>query len=280
MEYNNELCRNLISAIVDTYNIERKKCSNTNSRISFIGIKFLKLFSSEKLKIAIGIRNNDFVFRVKAKQLNSRSKNPQKRIIKAFNVSELIFSDLLQIINLVQKLESENLIILSNELKCNTFPNFDKDEEDNISYININNHKIVEYVKENYYAQIIPTTTLIDIANNDFKTIEQRRFEEQLDEAKKSTCWSRIAAIGAILSLLFTLCHNCCNKQYNSGNVNTTVSAIGEHETVSFDSDRVLLADNFNTTMFQEEVKLTFNLQQIPFKSNYPTKLICTDCHN
>ena len=257
MEYNNELCRDLISVIVDTYNENYEKCKKSKSRVSCIGIDFVELFSSEKLDIQIGERHNDFVFRVKGEQLNSRSKNLRKRIIKASNVSNLVFSDLLQVINLLQKLENENLIILSNRLKFDRFPRFDEDEENNITYININNQKIEEYIKENYYAQIIPTTTLIDIANNDFKSIEQRRFEEQLEEAKDSTCWSRIAAILAFFTLAITFFQTCCNKQNNSEQLNSIITAIKEHKTVSIDSVKVLPADTFNVNVIQPKAKPT-----------------------
>lgn len=57
-----------------------------------------------------------------------------------------------------------------------------------------------ETVSRYYNCRIIPSAQLIDIRENGFKTLEQRRFEKQLEEAKKSTCWSRIAAIVAVLA--------------------------------------------------------------------------------
>lgn len=249
MEYNNELCRNLIRAIVDTYKENYEKCSKSSTRVSCIGIDFKELFSSEKLDIQIGERYNDFVFRVQGQQINSHSKILRKRVIKALNISELVFSDLLLIINLLQKFENENLIVFSNRLKSNVFPNFDNDNGNNISYLNINNHKIEEYIKENYYSQIIPTTTLIDIAENDFKTVEQRRFDEQ-------NCSTWIGIVTAIvIGIMSPILSKCISEKGEQEKIEQIVNAINKQKTVTIDSVKVFPKDTFNVKVIHPKVK-------------------------
>ncbi len=285
MEYNNELCRNLIRAIVDTYKENYEKCSKSSTRVSCIGIDFKELFSSEKLDIQIGERYNDFVFRVQGQQINSHSKILRKRVIKALNISELVFSDLLLIINLLQKFENENLIVFSNRLKSNVFPNFDFDNDNgnNISYFNINNHKIEEYIKENYYSQIIPTTTLIDIAENEFKTVEQRRFEKQLKvaddtlvETKRTliktrhTFYATIAAL--IVSIISGFYQSCSQQEIDSEQINTIISAIKEHKSISINKFPNIIPDTLNVKVTDAPDKQPINLS-VTVKENQPTKM-------
>ena len=270
MEYNNELCKDLIRLIVETYKESYGDCVKNNKQISYVGIDFTEIFSSDDINIQFGERLNELVIKASGKPLNSRSKVLRRRVIKASNVCKLIFTDILQIINLLQKLEKENLIILSNRDKSARYPNFDKDEEINVSYISINNYKIEEYIKENYYSQIIPTTTLLDIAENEFKTVEQRRFEKQLEEAKDSTCWSRIAAILAFFTLAITFFQTCCDKQNNSEQINSIITAIKEHKTITIDSVKALPADTFNVNVIQQKAKSTPKPQQDPLKQPIP----------
>lgn len=276
MEYNNELCRNLISLIVETYKESCEDCIKNKKRISYVGIDFMEIFSSDDIGIQFGERFNEFVIKASGKPLNSRSKVLRRRIIKASNICKLVFTDILQVINLLQKLEKENLIILSNRDKCTRYPNFDNDEENNVSYININNHKIEEYIKENYYSQVIPTTTLIDIAEHYFKTVEQRRFEKQLEEAKKSTCWSRFAAIVAVLaflvSVIFGLVQSCSQQEIDSEQINTIISAIKEEKSISIDKFPDILPDTLNVKVTDTPEKQPINLN-VTVKENQPTKI-------
>lgn len=225
MEYNNELCRDLINLIVETYKESCGDCVKNNKQISYVGIDFTEIFSSDDINIQFGERLNELVIKASGKPLNSRSKVLRRRVIKASNVCKLIFTDILQIINLLQKLEKENLIILSNRDKPERYPNFDKDEENNVSYISINNCKIEEYIKENYYSQIIPTTTLIDIAENEFRTVEQRRFEKQLivanetlAETKKTLAKTNQSFIVALVTVLVSIVFWFLSKLFTTRN--------------------------------------------------------------
>lgn len=68
-----------------------------------------------------------------------------------------------------------------------------------------------ELLCSNYYV----TASLTDFIK-DFKTIEQRRYEEQLREAKASVCWSRFAGIISVITLFMTICCDCCRKKQPS----------------------------------------------------------------
>ena len=278
MEYNNELCKNLINLIVDSYKESCENCIKDNKQISYVGIDFMELFSFDSVKIQFGERFNELVIKASHKSLNSRSKVLRRRIIKASNECELMFIDILQIINLLQKLEEDNLIIMSNRDNLTRYPNFDKDDENLVSYINIKNHKIEEYIKKYYYAQVIPTTTLIDIAENDFKTVEQRRYEEQLNvandtlvETKKTLAkanYSFIVALVALLvSIIFGLYQSCSQQEINSEQINTIISAIKEQKSISIDKFPEIIPDTLNVKVTEVPNKLPINLN-VTLKDN------------
>ena len=283
MEYNNELCKNLINLIVDSYKESCENCIKDNKQISYVGIDFMELFSFDSVKIQFGERFNELVIKASHKSLNSRSKVLRRRIIKTSNECELMFVDILQIINLLQKLEEDNLIIMSNRDNLTRYPNFDKDDENHVSYINIKNHKIEEYIKKYYYAQVIPTTTLIDIAENDFKTVEQRRYEEQLNvandtlvETKKTLAkanYSFIVALVALLvSIIFGLYQSCSQQEINSEQINIIISAIKEQKSISIDKFPEIIPDTLNVKVTEVPNKLPINLN-VTLKDNQPTKI-------
>jgi len=63
----------------------------------------------------------------------------------------------------------------------------------------------------NIYTTIFPTEALINLAHNNFESIEKRRFDialkeskKQLEESKKQTKWSRRAFFVALLALILT----------------------------------------------------------------------------
>ena len=94
---------------------------------------------------------------------------------------------------------------------------------------------------------------------------EQRRFEEQLKEAKKSTCWSRVAAIVAIITVLFTICHTCCNQQNNSQQIYSIINAIQEQKSISIEHFPNIIPDTLN-------VKLTDKTDNQPINLNVTVK--------
>ena len=283
MEYNNELCRDLINLIVETYKESCGDCVKNNKQISYVGIDFTEIFSSDDINIQFGERLNELVIKASGKPLNSRSKVLRRRVIKASNVCKLIFTDILQIINLLQKLEKENLIILSNRDKPERYPNFDKDEENNVSYISINNCKIEEYIKENYYSQIIPTTTLIDIAENEFRTVEQRRFEKQLivanetlAETKKTLAKTNqsfiVALVTVLVSIVFGFYQSCSQQEIDSEQINTIISAIKEQKSISIDKFPDIIPDTLNVRVTDAPDKQPINLN-VTVKENQPAKV-------
>jgi len=58
MEYNNELCRDLINLIVETYKESCEDCIKNKKRISYVGIDFMDIFSSDYVSIQFGERFN------------------------------------------------------------------------------------------------------------------------------------------------------------------------------------------------------------------------------
>ena len=136
---------------------------------------------------------------------------------------------------------------------------FDNPHEEQ-TYFNYYNIDLWKLLNSHYSI----TNSLIDFAK-DFKMPEQRRFEEQLKEAKKSTCWSRVAAIVAIITVLFTICHTCCNQQNNSQQIYSIINAIQEQKSISIEHFPNIIPDTLN-------VKLTDKTDNQPINLNVTVK--------
>lgn len=137
-----------------------------------------------------------------------------------------------------------------------------------------NKTRYVETTLMNYYSYDLwnmlnryyyVTNSLIDFAK-DFKTIEQRRFEEQLEEAKESTCWSRITTMFAFITICSTIMYNCSDNKNNSEQINRIISAINEQKTVTIDSVKVFPKDTFNVKVIRTKVKTTPKSQHSQLK--------------
>lgn len=110
------------------------------------------------------------------------------------------------------------------------------------------------------YSVIYPLPRLLDYVEYKFKTLEQRNFEEQLKEAKRSTCWSRVAAIVAIITVLFTLCQTCCNKQNNSQQIYSIINAIKEQKSISIEHFPNIIPDTLNVKLTDKDDNQPINL--------------------
>ena len=146
------------------------------------------------------------------------------------------------------------------------------------------NRRYVETTLMNYYdynlwnllnSYYYVTNSLIDFAN-DFKTVEQRHFEEQLKEAKRSTCWSRFAAVidvfAFIASVVFGFCQSCSQQELDSEQINTIISAIKEEKSISIDKFPDILPDTLNVKVTNTSEKQPINLN-VTVKENQPTKI-------
>lgn len=74
---------------------------------------------------------------------------------------------------------------------------FFKNEKLNVMIWFISYPSLFQFVKKFYYANIIPTTTLIEFFDNGYKTTEQLRYDEQIELNKKSLEISQSSLIEA-----------------------------------------------------------------------------------
>ena len=154
-----------------------------------------------------------------------------------------------------------------------------------------NKTRYVETTLMNYYSYDLwnmlnsyyyVTNSLIDFAK-DFKTVEQRRFEEQLNEAKESLITSQkglkislCSFIVAILTLLgtigFGIWQKCTQQEIDSEQINTIISAIKEQKSISIDKFPDIIPDTLNIRVIDASDKQPINLN-VTVKENQPTKL-------
>lgn len=126
------------------------------------------------------------------------------------------------------------------------------------------------------------TNSLVDFAK-DFKTVEQRRFEEQLNKAKESLINSQKGLkislrsfIVAILTLLgtigFGIWQKCTQQEIDSEQINTIISAIKEHKSISINKFPNIIPDTLNVKVTDAPDKQPINLS-VTVKENQPTKM-------
>lgn len=126
------------------------------------------------------------------------------------------------------------------------------------------------------------TNSLVDFAK-DFKTVEQRRFEEQLNEAKESLIISQkglkisqCSFFVAILTLLgtigFGIWQKCTQQEIDSEQINTIISAIKEQKSISIDKFPDIIPDTLNIRVTDASDKQPINLT-VTVKGNQPTKV-------
>lgn len=194
-------------------------------------------------------------------------------------------SDFIYKLTLLKWLEDSGDIILIDDTSSNLSLEGKITEHDRQRWANngmlclektIKSKSVYETVSRYYNCRIIPSAQLIDIRENGFKTLEQRRFEKQLEEAKKSTCWSRIAAIVAVLaflvSVIFGLVQSCSQQEIDSEQINTIISAIKEEKSISIDKFPDILPDTLNVKVTDTPEKQPINLN-VTVKENQPTKI-------
>lgn len=194
-------------------------------------------------------------------------------------------SDFIYKLSLLKWLEDSGDIILIDDTSSNLSLEGKITEHDRQRWENngmlclektIKSKSVYETVSRYYNCRIIPSAQLIDIRENGFKTLEQRRFEKQLEEAKKSTCWSRIAAIVAVLaflvSVIFGLVQSCSQQEIDSEQINTIISAIKEEKSISIDKFPDILPDTLNVKVTDTPEKQPINLN-VTVKENQPTKI-------
>lgn len=194
-------------------------------------------------------------------------------------------SDFIYKLSLLKWLEDSGDIILIDDTSSNLSLEGKIKEHDRQRWENngmlclektIKSKSVYETVSRYYNCRIIPSAQLIDIRENGFKSLEQRRFEKQLEEAKNSTFWSRVAAIVAILafilSVILGLFQTCSQQEIDSEQINTIISAIKEQKSISIDKFPDILPDTLNVKVTDTPEKQPINLN-VTVKENQPTKI-------
>lgn len=139
----------------------------------------------------------------------------------------------------------------------------------------------IVHVLNKYCGIIYPLPLLVDFVENNFKTIEQRQFEEELQTAKdtleetkkslKKTQWALFASWGsfvvALVALILTL---IIPQEIDDKQINSITTAIKEQKTVTIDSVKALPADTFNVNVIQPKVKPAPKPKQEPLKQPLP----------
>lgn len=79
---------------------------------------------------------------------------------------------------------------------------------------------------------IYPLPLAEDYVDNECKSLERRQFEQQLDEAEKSVCWSRAAFMVSCATVILTLILHYCDRNsqqtINENQVEQIISTIKE----------------------------------------------------
>ena len=197
---------------------------------------------------------------------------------KPADISQRDFFVVVQYCLFVHSLYRAGLIIIDKSHKnepCNDYSN--KDDYEFFSFQEVcGDEKLGRFICDNWSLSIIPTTDLIELVDKEFKTIEQLRHEEQLSEAKSSTCWSRFAAVIAVLafivSVIFGLVQSCSQQEIDSEQINTIISAIKEEKSISIDKFPDILPDTLNVKVTDTPEKQPINLN-VTVKENQPTKI-------
>ena len=185
---------------------------------------------------------------------------------KTTNVTQKDFFVVVQYCLFVHSLYRAGLIIIDKSHKnepCNDYSN-----EGDYEYFSFQevcgDERLGRFVCDNWSLSIIPTTDLIELVKDEFRTSEQKRFECQ----KCLTYLSIFVAIAiGVLSPIFT---KCISKKDEQVKIERIVTAIKEQKTVTIDSVKALPTDTFNVNVIKPKAKPTPKPQQDPLKQPIP----------
>ena len=184
------------------------------------------------------------------------------------NVKQKDFFVVVQYCLFVHSLYKNGLIIIDKSVKnepCNDYSN--KGDYEYFSFHEVcGDEKLGRFVCDNWSLSIIPTTDLIELVKDEFRTPEQKRFECQ----KRLTYLSILAAIGIGIASPFI--SQCISEDDEQEKIEHIVNAIKEHKTVSIDSVKTLPADTFDVNIIQPKAKPASKPLQTPLKQPIPKK--------
>lgn len=171
-----------------------------------------------------------------------------------YNEKKVSLSKILEAINIFDLLVQRNYIVIKKFYPTNIIGTekqgmylLNKDEHFvKVPIMNYYNYDLWDFLCNHFYV----TNGLVDFAS-DFKSIEQRRSDEQ-----NCTAWMGIiAAIGIGIASPFI--SQCISEEDEQEKIERIVNAINEQKTVTIDSVWSLPADTFNVNVIQSKVKPT-----------------------
>lgn len=213
MTFNSKIEQTVVSLIVQEYQKKSQEIENGNSAfVSDMSISFRKLFYSLPGRYSFGKRTSSLCYCINLDLKGLSGIKDIKERARARNNFCLPFQiELLQAILFLKQLEDNNLIIVINNFSNDALHNFDDEEG---YFIFVNDRKIEKYIKYFLYSDIIPTSSLIDIYKNEFKTEDERRYKRQV-----FISWIAIfvSALIGLSSIIISICNDTKmdKKQYN-----------------------------------------------------------------
>jgi hypothetical protein len=227
-----EIQKEVIYAIVNEYNQQRIHNSiSSTKQIARIGIEFIKLFQSENSSISFVKLNSKVTIVLQSDLIKSKSKNTKKRVTKASNIASLGYNDVIQIVSFTKQLEDENYLISTNDFSKAELPTIsaisEVEDNENKVFIVVNDSKFSDLIEKYHYCNLVPTSALIDLFNNDYKTPEDIRFEK----SQKTSAKSIYVAIGiGLASLVATFATSTCSlNKKDLGNVEESLYENNSH---------------------------------------------------
>lgn len=214
MRINNELEKNIVKQIVETYknNLEEYK-QNENfvlygTSLDWIMYKHIQ----QKFSFCIDPQRNN-VLSIVIKEMQYRKDHlqlPGKYASKYIRQCEYIQLQILHITQYIRQLEENRLIFVLKDPAIEDNKNFIF--EPDYHPFEIFHKELNQYVFDNLFSFIIPSLELIQIVENNFKTIEEIQYEEQLNISKKALNVANKAnyiALGiGIVSIILSLFYN------------------------------------------------------------------------
>lgn len=224
MEILNKSEQNIVQDIVTSYNNNEVICIKDIIRKIYNG--YIHCMYSGNPALAIPLKDSEYI-------------------------NDKTFFVVVQSSLFVYKLFKSGLILLDNSIKregCNDYSN--RSNYKCFLFKNVcGEDGLGSFVCSRWNLPIIPTTDLIELVKDKFRTPDQKRFECQ----KRLTYLSIFVAIAiGVLSPILT---KCVSKKGEQENLEHIENAIKELKTVSIDSIGVIPKDTINVKIIQPNVK-------------------------
>lgn len=185
-----------------------------------------------------------------------------------YNVKKVLIEDILEAICLFELLAQRNYILVKQTFSIEIIGEEQylmRAVSDDTYYVetllvNYYNNNLWEFLCSYYYV----TNGLKDFAK-DFKSIEQRRHEAELEIAKKSlnkteeSFW--IALVTLLCTIAFDVLQTCSQQESDSAQNNIIMTVIKGNPTLAIDSIKTVPADTFNVNVIHHQSNSILKLQ-------------------